>query len=174
MPLERWLWLPLVAGLAVVDSLNQLYQLPVELKWPNDVLIKEQKLCGILAERIVAGGDPAVVIGMGLNTRLNADQLPVPTATSLALCGAEVADVELVEALLTALGSWYSRWLGGEDLSAVLTQRCATIGHRVRLEIAGSEPVTGEAIGIDPDGRLVVRTEQGVQAFAAADVVHLR
>jgi BirA family transcriptional regulator, biotin operon repressor / biotin---[acetyl-CoA-carboxylase] ligase len=174
VPLTRWLWLPLLAGLAVVDALSHLYQLPVELKWPNDVLIDGKKLCGVLAERIVDGGDPALVLGMGVNTRLAADELPVPAATSLAMCGVSVNDGELIEAVLAALGAWYSRWLDGDDLAGVLSQRCGTVGRQVRLHIAGRDSVTGTAVGIDSDGRLLVRAGQGVQAFAAADVVHLR
>lgn len=174
VPLNRWLWLPLVAGLALVDGLTGLYRLPVELKWPNDVLVGEKKLCGVLAERVVGAGVPAVVIGMGINTGLDADQLPVPTATSLALNGVEVDDVELIQAVLTSLGGWYSRWVSGEDFAAVLTDRCSSVGRRVRLEIAGGEPVIGDAVGIDADGRLLVRTGGQTQGFAAGDVVHLR
>ncbi|MBA3020664.1 biotin--[acetyl-CoA-carboxylase] ligase [Propionicimonas sp.] len=171
-PPERWLWLPLVAGLAVADALKQAGA-AAELKWPNDVLVEGRKICGILAERI-AGDDPAVVIGMGINTGLSADQLPVPSATSLRLAGVQIADEDLIGLVLGSLGGWYRRWLAGVDLSDELSDRCGTIGRPVRVELSGTESVLGEAIGIDADGRLLVRTAAGVRRFAAGDVIHLR
>lgn len=175
VPVRRWLWLPLLAGLAVADALAEVAGVGAELKWPNDVLIDHRKVCGILAERVVVPGEAAaVVIGMGINTRLTQEQLPVPTATSLALVGAEVADDELIAGVLGALGQWYGRWLAGEDLGAVLGRRCGTIGRGVRVELSGAEPVVGTAVGVDADGRLLVRTGTQVRAFAAGDVVHLR
>lgn len=170
VPVARWTWLPLLAGLAVTDTLIAEAGVPAELKWPNDVLIDGRKVCGILAERV---GD-AVVIGMGLNTRLAADELPVPTATSLALAGAEVSEAGLLRALLSALGGWYGRWQHGEDLRPSLVSRCGTIGRGVRVELPGAASVAGLAVGVDEDGRLLVRTADGVRPFSAGDVVHLR
>jgi len=174
VPVTRWLWLPLLTGVAVVDAIAAATGLTAELKWPNDVLIGGRKLCGILSERIISDDQAAVVIGMGINTRLRAEQLPVPTATSLALAGVMVDEQRLVVALLGALGGWYRRWLDGEDLASVLTDRCDTIGRPVRVELVGRPAVIGEAIGIDAEGRLVVRSGSHQQAFSAGDVVHLR
>ncbi len=171
---ERWTWLPLLAGLAVSDAIVSLGLADVNLKWPNDVLIGSSKVCGILAERVDGGGEPAVVIGMGINTRLSVEQLPVSTATSLALAGVDVDDLDLVTRVLTRLGAWYQRWLVGTELSPILTERCATIGRRVRLERPTGEAVTGVAVGIDADGRLLLRANDEELAFAAGDVVHLR
>jgi BirA family biotin operon repressor/biotin-[acetyl-CoA-carboxylase] ligase len=171
-PLARWLWLPLVAGLAVADALAEAGA-AADLKWPNDVLVEGRKICGILAERI-SGDEPGVVIGMGINTALSADQLPVPSATSLRLAGVQIADEDLIAAVLGSLAGWYQRWLAGVDLSDDLSRRCGTIGRPVRVELSGTESVLGEAIGIDGDGRLLVRTTGGVRPFAAGDVIHLR
>lgn len=174
LPVMRWLWLPLLTGVAVVDAVTAATGLSAELKWPNDVLIDGRKLCGILSERILSDDGASVVIGMGVNTRLTADQVPVPTATSLALAGAEVDEQQLVIAILRAVGDWYRRWLDGEDFAAVLTERCGTVGRPVRVELVGQPAVIGEAIGIDAEGRLLVRTDGREQAFSAGDVVHLR
>lgn len=170
VPAARWTWLPLLAGLAVTDALAEAAAVPARLKWPNDVLIDGGKVCGILAERV----DDAVVIGMGINTRLAADDLPVPTATSLLLAGADLTDSDLVSAVLRALGRWYRRWLDGEDLGPALASHCGTIGREVRVELPAAPPVVGLAVGIDSDGRLLVRTAEGVRPFSAGDVVHLR
>ncbi len=173
VPAERWLWLPLVAGMAVSEAAAELGAESVGVKWPNDVLIEDRKVCGILSERII-DAEPSVVIGMGINTSLAADQLPVPTATSLALVGARHDPVEVTVAVLTALGRWYERWLAGDDLTEAFDQRCLTVGRQVRVERGATPAVTGVALGVDVDGRLLVRTDSGVQAFAAGDVVHLR
>ena len=167
---ERWTWLPLLAGLAVADALTAVAGVPARLKWPNDVLIGDRKVCGILVERV----GEAAVIGMGVNTRLRADQLPVPTATSLLLAGAETPNGEVAAAVLIALRGWYQRWEAGEDLSADYQRACATIGRAVRVEVGPGQSRHGQAVGIDEVGRLLVRTDAGVEAFAAGDVVHLR
>lgn len=170
IPLERWTWLPLVAGLAVADALSSEAGVAARLKWPNDVLIEDRKVCGILVERV---GD-AAVIGMGINTRLHEDELPVPTATSLRLAGAEVSNGQVAAAVLTRLRAWYQRWEAGEDLSADYQDACATIGRTVRVEIGPDESRSGQAVGIDASGRLLVRLQNRTEAFAAGDVVHLR
>ncbi len=170
---QRWLWLPLVAGLAVADGLRAAAGVDARLKWPNDVLIEGRKVCGILAERI-EGTPPAVVIGMGINTLLDRDELPVPTATSLALAGATADTAEVVRHVLGALAAWYRRWVDGEDLRGPYATRCDSIGRPVRVVVSDTERVEGDALGVDPDGRLLVRTADGVTGFSAGDVWHLR
>ena len=83
MPDTRWTWLPLIAGLAVADALRGVAGVTTMLKWPNDVLVGERKICGVLAERISGPSGAACVLGMGINVHLTAEQLPVPSATSL-------------------------------------------------------------------------------------------
>lgn len=181
IPVSRWMWLPLLAGMAVTDALNDSVKVPAAVKWPNDVVLDERssapgKICGILAERIGPVGDlpAAVVVGMGVNARLTADNLPVPTATSLALAGVTFDDGAVIEAVLSALSQRYRQWLDGEDLQAELRSRCVTLGRQVRVHVAGSADVIGEAIDVDVDGRLMVRVGPHVKTFAAGDVVHLR
>src|SRR3954470_21305583 len=104
-PRESWGWLPLLAGLAVVGPLASMSGLDLVLKWPNYVLVGgERKLAGLLAEVV----DDAVVVGLGLNVSLRADELPVPTATSLALEGSDVVDRDpVLRAVLRGLGDRY-------------------------------------------------------------------
>src|SRR6478735_7289277 len=90
VPVARWPWLPLVTGVAVADGLRAAAGIEAAVKWPNDVLIDDRKVCGILAERV----DDAAVIGMGINTTLTEDELPVATATSLALAGSQASTTE--------------------------------------------------------------------------------
>jgi BirA family biotin operon repressor/biotin-[acetyl-CoA-carboxylase] ligase len=179
----RWGWLPLLAGLGVAEGLLRYPGVPASLKWPNDVLIGEGKVAGILAERIDSPRGPAVVIGFGVNVHLTAADLPVPSATSLALEASDgairgpLSRTEVVRSCLTALGELYLTWQEGEsdeELATSYRARCATIGRRVRVELVRGPPMEGIATGVDAGGRLVVRTDSRVQIVGAGDVIHLR
>ena len=168
----QWGWLSILAGLAVSSALAEVAPNPkdVTLKWPNDVLIDDRKVCGILSERV----DDAAVIGMGINTTLTDEQLPVPTATSLALEGSTADVTDVVGEVLQALERAYRRWLDDDDLRFWFAQRCSTVGRRVRVQQSDTQGVDGLALGVDEWGRLLVRTSLGERAFAAGDVLHLR
>lgn len=187
----HWSWLPLLTGLAVVDLLERVCGLPASLKWPNDVLVGPGaatgagKVCGILAERVSSASGPAAVVGTGLNVSLTAEELPVPTATSLALEGSATTDREvLLRAYLRALEHRYERWrsAGGDarasDVAAAYRESCSTIGQRVRVSLPSGEVVTGEADGVDDSGRLIVHDPQdatgSTRVLAAGDVTHVR
>jgi BirA family biotin operon repressor/biotin-[acetyl-CoA-carboxylase] ligase len=166
-------WLPLLVGVATVEAVRRIAEVDAVLKWPNDVLVGDRKLGGILVEL----HDGAVVAGVGLNVSLRADELPVPAATSLVLAGAANADRDpLLRALLRRLADWYGRWrdAAGDPVACGLREtylmHCATVGRAVRLDLPGGRAVTGTADDLDADGRVVV---DGT-AYAAADVVHLR
>ncbi|MGW0757395.1 biotin--[acetyl-CoA-carboxylase] ligase [Streptomyces sp. NPDC002814] len=183
VPVERWGWVPLLTGVAVASGLSRAAGVDTALKWPNDLLLtvggEERKAGGILAER--AGGD-GVVVGVGINVTLREDELPVPGAGSLALAGAVTTDRDpLLRAVLRSLEEWYGRWrsAGGDPgvsgLQETYAAGCATLGRRVRAELPGDRSITGEAVAIDGDGRLVLATGEGVQEpVGAGDIVHLR
>lgn len=176
VPQERWSWLPLLAGVAAVDAVRRHTGVPVVLKWPNDLLVADRKLAGVLAER---AGD-AVVVGMGLNVSLTSAQLPSPAATSLQVAGATTDRLALLWAVLDALAGWYARWqeTSGDaaacGLAHAYEDRCTTLGRRVRVELPDGG-VEGTATGITGDGALRVRDQGGaVHTLAAGDVVHVR
>ncbi|MET2714823.1 biotin--[acetyl-CoA-carboxylase] ligase [Streptomyces harbinensis] len=187
VPAERWGWLPLLAGVAAVTALSPVAEVETALKWPNDLLVTvdgtERKLGGILAERVtLPDGTAAVVLGMGVNVSLRADELPVPTAGSLLLAGARTTDRDpLLRALLRSLADWYGRWTaaGGDASAAGLLPAyaacCATLGRTVRALLPGGAEVRGEAVALDGTGRLVIADADAVQRpVDAADIVHLR
>ncbi|MEV6945285.1 biotin--[acetyl-CoA-carboxylase] ligase [Streptomyces sp. NPDC051172] len=183
VPVARWGWLPLLTGVAVATGLSRSAGVDTALKWPNDLLVsiggEERKAGGILAER---AGDDGVVIGVGINVTLREGELPVPQAGSLALAGAVSTDRDpLLRAMLRSLEEWYGRWrdAGGDPsvsgLQETYAAGCATLGRTVRAELPGDRSITGEAVAVDGDGRLVIATEDGVQEpVGAGDVVHLR
>lgn len=183
MPLERFGWIPLAAGLAMGAALEAVAPgLGARLKWPNDVLVGGRKICGVLAELVPATG--AVVVGAGVNTAMRRDQLPVPTATSLAVEGVRVppglADDLLAGyvARLRALVAEYAAHGGDAEASGLrelAVAACSTTGREVRIELpGGAEPLRGIATGIDESGRLEVRARGAVVAVAAGDVTHVR
>ncbi|GHH90004.1 biotin--[acetyl-CoA-carboxylase] ligase [Streptomyces capillispiralis] len=183
VPVDRWGWLPLLTGVAVATGLSRAAGVDTALKWPNDVLVtvggEERKAGGILAE---GAGEGGVVVGVGINVSLRADELPVPTAGSLALAGAVSTDRDpLLRGVLRALEEWYGRWreAGGDagacGLQETYAAGCATLGRTVRAELPGDRALVGEAVAVDGDGRLVLATEEGVQEpVGAGDIVHLR
>ncbi|MEU6284810.1 biotin--[acetyl-CoA-carboxylase] ligase [Streptomyces sp. NPDC047028] len=183
VPVARWGWLPLLTGVAVATGLSRAAGVDTALKWPNDLLVtvggEERKAGGILAE---AAGEGGVVVGVGLNVTLRAEELPVPAAGSLALAGAVGTDRDpLLRAVLRSLESWYGRWraAAGDPLVSGLQEAyvagCATLGRTVRAELPGERAVVGEAVAVDGDGRLVIATEEGVrEPVGAGDIVHLR
>ncbi|MGY4905094.1 biotin--[acetyl-CoA-carboxylase] ligase [Streptomyces sp. 900116325] len=182
VPVHRWGWLPLLAGVATATGLARAAGVDTALKWPNDLLVtvegEEHKTGGILAER---AGD-GVVIGIGLNVTLRADELPAPTAASLALADAVSTDREtLLRGVLRSLDHWYVEWraAGGDaaqsGLQAAYAAGCATLGRTVRAQLPGDRSLVGEAVAIDGDGRLILSTADGVQEpVSAGDIVHLR
>ncbi|HEX8496211.1 MAG TPA: biotin--[acetyl-CoA-carboxylase] ligase [Actinomycetales bacterium] len=174
----RWTWLPLLTGVAVVEALRRAAEAYAVLKWPNDVLVDGRKICGILAERVETPTGPACVIGLGLNVHLLDDELPVPTATSLAVLNPSrvLGRNPLITTILRAFSAIYSEWEIGDDDTAFAVsyvRRCDTIGRQVRVILAG-ETIEGRAEAIDRDGRLVVRTALGRETVGAGDVIHLR
>ncbi len=174
VPPGRLGWLSLLAGLAVAEAVGRIAELDVSLKWPNDVLVGDRKLAGVLAER-VAG---AVVLGIGLNVSTTADELPSPAATSLVIEGSACTDRDpVLRAVLRRLAERLAVWdsPGGDPgLPAAYADRCATLGRQVRAELPGGRQVTGVAQDLDAEGRLRIRTGTGLERVGAGDVVHLR
>jgi BirA family biotin operon repressor/biotin-[acetyl-CoA-carboxylase] ligase len=177
-------WLPLAAGLAMTRAVRE--SLPgredVLLKWPNDVLVGGRKISGVLSE-LVVGEVPSVVVGAGVNLTMTEEQLPVPTATSLVLAGAEHPDADgvlstylrefrsLVDAFRAAGGD-----AGASGLQAAVTDACGTVGSRVSVELPGGNILAGIARGIDVSGRILVQADGSpdLTPISAGDVTHLR
>jgi BirA family biotin operon repressor/biotin-[acetyl-CoA-carboxylase] ligase len=141
----------LAAGVAAAEACEEAVAgSHVALKWPNDLLLGDGKLGGILSELV---GDAAVV-GLGLNLGWAPE--------GAALLGADVDRDSLLHAYLAGLDQ-------PGDVLARYRPRCATVGRRVRVELPGGS-VEGTAEAVDDDGRLVVDG----RPVAAGDVVHLR
>ncbi len=183
VPAARRGWLPLLTGVAVALAVRSVAGVDATLKWPNDVLAGERKLAGILAEQSPDGS--AVVLGVGVNVATPADALPVSPsglpATSLLAEGAPVTREALLPEILRHLERWYLALGADPDpvrsgLHAQYRSLCGTLGRTVRVELPAGRELTGVAEDIDPDGRLLIRTDASAPAVpvSAGDIVHLR
>lgn len=184
VPVERLGWAPLIGGLAVVEALRT-FGLDAVLKWPNDVLLPAatpvpgwgpyRKVAGVLGE-LVMDGEPAVVLGIGVNVHQDADDLPVASATSLALAGLAVPRAHVLAAVLERWWARTARWrdAGGrtesglaEDCAAV----CMTLGRAVEVTRPGGQVVRGTAVGLAHDGALLVESGGRTAPVHAGDVL---
>ena len=191
VPTGKLGWLSLLAGVSVATALRSVAGVEAELKWPNDVLAAGRKLAGILAE---VSGD-TVVIGIGLNVSTRPDELPEPAparlpATSIYAEGLRtgrpvVLDrVQLLSGILLAFERRYVAWHNDHGKVRAIRpeyrELCGTLGRAVRVEQPGGQVLSGEAVDVDSDGRLVVLVpspppgRSARVAVAAGDVVHVR
>lgn len=189
VPTTAYTWFSLLAALALAESIEDRTEIAPRLKWPNDVTVDGRKLAGILAQVVPGAGaePPAVVVGVGLNVSLTEDELPVPTATSLLLEYAGTTDRNvLLKSFLRTFADRYRAFCdvdgdvdapqdAGPSLRARVEQRMATLGEDVRAQLPDGSVLTGRALGLDPQGALVVRDDDGERTVvSAADVLHLR
>jgi len=163
---DDWGWIALMAGASVAQTLEQY---GASVKWPNDVLIKEKKVCGVIAE-IVGDG---VVVGIGINVGMKVEELPVPTATSLAIEGATDFDRnQLLVNLLAQFEANFTAWDAGDNaFASVYATLSSTLGTKVQIHYPNEEIEKGLAVSISSRGELVLDSGTHVQA---GDIVHLR
>jgi BirA family biotin operon repressor/biotin-[acetyl-CoA-carboxylase] ligase len=161
-------WVPLLAGVALVRALRERGGVEATVKWPNDVLVEDRKLAGILCEHVAPD---AVVVGVGLNVTTHAEELPGPPATSLLIERGVTDRAVLLPAILRSLAGAYAGWRADpQALPPAYRSVSSTFGRPVRLSLPDGSTVEGVADGLDDDGRIVVNG----MAYGAGDVVHLR
>jgi len=172
---EEWGWLPLVAGMAVSAAIESECKGDnrTKLKWPNDVLIDEKKVAGLLSERVETPDGPGVIIGIGINVDLSEEELPISTATSLTLQGCTQCNREdLLVGVLQKFDEYLKRWESHDRELAQEYEVCsATIGQRIRIESPTGRKWESTATGIDESGGLILETGE---ILTVGDVVHLR
>jgi BirA family biotin operon repressor/biotin-[acetyl-CoA-carboxylase] ligase len=167
-------------ALAAQSAVAALTGVEPQLKWPNDLMVGERKLAGVLAEGVIDPDDAltlsGVVVGIGLNV---AWAEPPPDVAARAITaaelGGEVLDRRvLLQRLLADLAPLLVLWSREPDaLCACYRARLDTLGHRVRVDM-GDREIAGTARDVTPDG-LVIRMDDGTdQVVLAGDVVHLR
>jgi len=175
LPVEQLFLLTLATGVALADALRAVAGVVAGLKWPNDLVIDDRKVAGLLAEtEVSAGAARAVVIGAGCN--FTPDAFPPELeahATAVELEAGRAVDRD--ELLVAFLGALSARLDGLDAVVAEARARSATLGRRIRVELPGDAVLEGVAIALADDGALVVRDDAGPEhVVAVGDVVHVR
>jgi len=171
LPPEGGGLLTLLAGSAMAQACRQVAGVDARCRWPNDLVLDAGKIGGIIAESRVADARfEWVVLGVGVN--LGA----APGGVSGAAAAGDAAPATLLEGFLRAFAARYEPAHPAFAGAVVAAYRgvCATLGARVRATTSSGAAVEGEAIDVDLDGGLVVRTEGGLEIVRFGEVEHLR
>jgi len=172
-PDDRWGAVPLLAGMTVAHTLNDLSNSKnFSTKWPNDVITSSGKVAGILCERYSTG----IIVGIGINVSTLTDELPVETATSIYLStGLELDRNILLAALLKGIKEVFTQWEEGVDFRIGYRESSQTLGRSVEVQLPHSSPdkaiTRGVATDIDSDGALVLDDSRRI---TVGDIIHLR
>lgn len=189
LALADWLsWIPLTTALAVAEAVHTVAAISLDLKWPNDLLLDERKVGGILCESSLTSPDnPVVVIGIGLNVNMSRDMFPDelrPIAASLFESTRRLVDrnrllAQLLQELEESLDELRAH--GPSRLLQAYQHRCITLGRQVRVVLGAGEELLGTAVAITADGTLQVRpsadapgTDKPLIEIRAGDVIHVR
>jgi BirA family biotin operon repressor/biotin-[acetyl-CoA-carboxylase] ligase len=178
LPVDEVPLVLMAAGLAACDGVEAAAGFRPRLKWPNDLVVDDRKLAGLLSEAAGAG-EPAVILGLGVNVARAA--YPAALAADAISCeeaaARPVERSELLIGFLRALEGRYAAVLGGTRDATLAAYRAdsATLGRRVRVELTAGTALEGEATRLADDGRLVVTDAGGSEHLInVGDVKHLR
>lgn len=167
-----------LGALALCQVLREKYQLDARIKWPNDVLIRRRKTCGILSEASWVGSSlRGVVVGIGINIASDslppADQVQFPATCMEDETGSPVNRWDLLFEVLQGIFAWRSR-MGTPDFFNAWQSNLAFTGEMVRITDEGELQITGKMLGITPDGDLRILKEDGEEVAVRVGDVHLR
>ncbi|MFC1917304.1 biotin--[acetyl-CoA-carboxylase] ligase [Chloroflexota bacterium] len=170
-------YLTMIASLAALHSIWETAGIQAELKWPNDVLIKSKKVCGILAESDVCGSKVLyAIIGIGINANFEVSDYPeIPaTATSLSMEAGRV--ISRVDIIISLLRNFERLYLGLANPDVILKEwqsHLVTLGQKVTVS-SGNQILTGIAESVAADGSLLLRHADGTHTSIVAGDVTLR
>jgi BirA family biotin operon repressor/biotin-[acetyl-CoA-carboxylase] ligase len=177
IPQNYWPLITFMAALAVGDALREAAGVQTDIKWPNDILSGERKICGILAEAIDTSAGRAVIVGIGINLTQNAFPPELANAaTSVAEATGQRPDREqILAALRDALARWYSLLdEPGRIVDAWSNRSSYAIGKLVQVS-NGNDVWQGTTSGVEADGALRLRTTSGeIKLVRAGDVYSVR
>lgn len=170
-------YMVMLASLAVTYGIRSLTGLKPQIKWPNDVLIGEKKVCGILIENDIRKNIlKHMVIGIGINVNLQVDQHPeiASIATSLSdQLSRQVPRAEVLRAVLVEMDRLYADLPQGERLLNQWKNNLVTIGLQVQVNM-GNQIYTGLAESVTDNGSLMIREKDGHLVKIIAGDVMLR
>jgi BirA family biotin operon repressor/biotin-[acetyl-CoA-carboxylase] ligase len=157
----------LMTAVAVVKAIKMCTQIEPQIKWPNDILINEKKVCGILTE-MNAELDMInwVVVGIGINVNINHQEFPEDiqenTISLKEVSGKEVFRVKLTQTFLQEFEKYYDK-LKRKEFPSILEEwklYSNTLGKKIRVDM-GERIIAGEAVDINEEGALILKKEDG-------------
>ena len=176
--LDKLPQLVMLASLAVVRAVKTVAGLETQIKWPNDVLIKGKKVCGILIENEVKGGKVNfAIIGIGIN--INFDPLAFPEIAEIATSlshemGTELSTIELTSVLLSELEQLYLKAQAGAPIYREWQKNMETLGRWIQVK-TGETVEQGKAEAVTKSGNLILRRADGsIAEIAAGDVTVIK
>ena len=180
--LEKRFWplVTLMAAVAVHDSLLEAYDLTTDIKWPNDILVNDRKLCGILAETVETVAGSAVILGIGINLKESAfpEALRDSVTSVEALIGDKADREKLLAALRHSIVRRYEMLLTSDGAERILRgwAERSSYAHGARVRVESEEEVLeGVTRGLEADGALRVETHAGeIKIVRAGEITTLR
>lgn len=165
--------LTMALALAVSDYLNS-QGIRAVPKWPNDVLVGEKKICGILSERVEQGLRQGIIVGIGLNinmTQAEANEIDRPATSILIENNQAGSPDEVLEELLPQINFWIDRWKNGgfEAIRDIWTEKAGPIGKPISVR-DGDLRQTGTLAGFGTHGELLFQTESEVETIWSGDI----
>ncbi len=164
-----WGWVPLLVGSALAEEINfQTNSKNYSTKWPNDVIAPSGKIAGILSEAYGSG----ILVGVGINVLTTKSELPVATASSIALeSKVELDRNEFLSALLMRISDLLATWEEGANIASRYLDSNSTVGNKVLVQRPNAEDLEAIATGINSDGGLILDTGE---VITVGDINHLR
>ncbi len=165
----------MAVSVALAKAIQSLYGLKAGIKWPNDLLIEDRKICGILME-VSAEVDRLdyALVGIGINANVDVSGYPSEwKATSLSKeLGRDVSRSELIQRILQEIEEAYGK-MNSREIYEEWRSLSVTLGRRSRIASAAGQ-IVGEAADLAEDGALLLKTEKGMKRVLAGDCIHLR
>ncbi len=165
--------LPIAVGARLAEWLRRRYNVKVRVKWPNDLVIEDRKVGGVLIEA-VTGEVTKVLVGVGVNVANDVPDELKPYATRLSDWVSNVSPDEVVEGIVcSVMAALRDVTEGQRAILDLWRELSATLGREVWV-ISEEGELRGVAIDIDDEGALLIRTDRGIQRILVGDVIHLR
>lgn len=178
LPPDKLLHITPMVAVATCNAIEKVTGLRPGVKWINDLILRDRKLAGILTESSVnfdTGMVDYLIIGIGINCHHDLADFPADlNAISLKMAGCEICREQLIGELMISLSDMAKELISGKDAwMAQYTWDCLTVGRNVKIIMNGNE-TPALALGIDPDGGLLVRYADGREGTVSCGEVSVR
>jgi BirA family biotin operon repressor/biotin-[acetyl-CoA-carboxylase] ligase len=170
----------LVAAVAVAEALKSAARVRAEIKWPNDLLLNNRKICGILTEHCSLGNEKnAVIVGIGINVNTSADMLPPDIADIASSLFIETKEkfprLEIIKSVIEYFDRYYGIFINGgfESILDIWKDYSTIIGRKILVKQRDTS-ITGTVLDVNRDGALLLKIDNGViQTIYSGEVSYI-